>query len=197
LTRIKNALYGPASLKDFWEALDQMVVSTVVATVGAILCPETAGAACVAATAAIAGIAGQCVDDCKNVQALALSAVFAAMTDGMGRFPRVGPKNGPVFLSEERWTHIKDGHFPGGNEVTSNEGVFTGSEQEVQLRMYDAIFRGRPMKNTDGRSGYTYTVDFGGYSVGYKTLSSGQRINLQFYTVVVTDEGRIWTAYPH
>ncbi|MEH0974043.1 RHS repeat-associated core domain-containing protein [Micromonospora sp. CPCC 205546] len=90
MLRIKRALYGTPSLKDYWEALDQMVVATVVATVGAILCPETAGAGCLLATGALAGLAGQCTDDCANTEAVALAAVLGAAG---GRFGGSAPKN--------------------------------------------------------------------------------------------------------
>ncbi|MET8261358.1 RHS repeat-associated core domain-containing protein [Micromonospora sp. NPDC005553] len=85
MVRIKNAMFGAPGWKDYWEALDQMVVSTVIAVVGVALCPETAGAGCALAVAAYAGAAGQCMDDCEDTQAMALAAVFAVATDGMGR----------------------------------------------------------------------------------------------------------------
>ncbi|SBT38676.1 RHS repeat domain-containing protein [Micromonospora narathiwatensis] len=85
MVRLKHALFGSPTWKDYWEALDQMVVTTVVAAVGAALCPETAGAGCMLAVAAYAGAAGQCMDDCEDTQALALAAVLGAATDGLGR----------------------------------------------------------------------------------------------------------------
>ncbi|WP_328650331.1 RHS repeat protein [Micromonospora sp. NBC_00330] len=96
MVRIKNALYGSPSFKDYWEALDQMVVSTVVVVVGAVLCAETAGAGCMVAVGAMAGIAGQCVDDCEDTQAVALAAVFSAATGAKIPATRIPWSNGSV-----------------------------------------------------------------------------------------------------
>ena len=106
------------------------------------------------------------------------------------------PFIGPSHLSDNQWTHIKDGHFPGGKDVTPDKGVFIGDEALAKDHIFEAIYRGRPMYNTDNRPGLMYTVDFGGYPVGYKTLPNGQRIELNFVAVIV-NEGRIVTAYPH
>ncbi|WP_412539129.1 polymorphic toxin-type HINT domain-containing protein [Longispora sp. K20-0274] len=105
-----------------------------------------------------------------------------------------GPGLGPAYLSDKQWDHIKTGHFPTGSPA-ADDGIFLGDEATVKSRIFDAIHRGRSMKNTDGRPGFTYTVDFQGYEVGYK-VKNKQRTNLYFYTVVVV-EGRIVTAYPH
>jgi guanyl-specific ribonuclease Sa len=75
-----------------------MVVSTVVATLGAILCPETAGVSCLIAAGALAGAAGTCVDDCADAEALSLSALIGAVT---GAAPKVVPRIAPGSLPAE------------------------------------------------------------------------------------------------
>ncbi|WP_416906274.1 RHS repeat-associated core domain-containing protein [Micromonospora echinospora] len=84
MVRLRNAMHGSPGWKDYWEALDGVAVSTVVATVGAILCPTSAGVGCLLAVGALAGTAGQCVDDCADAQALGLAAVLGAAG---GRLP--------------------------------------------------------------------------------------------------------------
>nr|WP_307961417.1 RHS repeat-associated core domain-containing protein [Salinispora arenicola] len=79
MVRVRHTIYGSPGWKEYWEALDGIAVSTVVGTVGAILCPASAGTSCILAVGAIAGAAGQCVDDCADAQAVGLAAVLAAV----------------------------------------------------------------------------------------------------------------------
>nr|WP_088642333.1 RHS repeat-associated core domain-containing protein [Micromonospora wenchangensis] len=169
MVRIKHALFGTPSFKDYWEALDQTVVSTVVATVGAVLCAET-GPACLLAAGAIAGIAGQCMDDCEDTQAVALAAVFSAATGGGGA--RVTP--GRNFKS----------HFL--NHKTLLQGV-TGNR-------YTTLAKGGPMFLDD----LSMMVESGDLAfAGWGTLKQGQPAAKiyrgQGLTLVTTAENQFWT----
>ncbi|MEV0734004.1 RHS repeat-associated core domain-containing protein [Polymorphospora sp. NPDC050346] len=128
MLRIKRALYGIPTMKDYWEALDGLVASTVVATVGAVLCAGTgAGPACLMAVGALAGIAGQCMDDCEDTQAVALAAVFSAATGGRapqgailgntstlrGWIPRSIPEESQLVIRDIQRYGVTD-HGPGG-----------------------------------------------------------------------------------
>lgn len=83
----------------------------------------------------------------------------------------------PPYMASDRWQHIKDRHFPGGKDVTRDSGLFSGTDKQVKARLYDVIYGGRVMTNTNGRPGFTYTLGFK-KPVGYKLNRSGERTNL-------------------
>jgi RHS repeat-associated protein len=79
---IHHAIYGGPSLADFGKALAGPALSLTIAAVGAVLCPESAGAGCAAAVGAISGFAGSCVEDCSNVQSVALATIAGLLIGG-------------------------------------------------------------------------------------------------------------------
>ncbi|MEU4728131.1 polymorphic toxin-type HINT domain-containing protein [Streptomyces sp. NPDC023588] len=79
----KNAIYGPATLKDLWDASKGTLAGLLVGLVGAALCPET-GVTCVVAVGALSGLASQCVTDCSDAKAMALNAAVGAATGYAG-----------------------------------------------------------------------------------------------------------------
>lgn len=172
MVRLRHAMYGSLGWKDYWEALDGMVVSTVVATVGAILCPETAGAGCLVAVGALAGTAGQCMDDCADAQALGLAAVLGAATGG-------GP--GSVRITAGR--NFKP-HFL--KHKTLLQGA-TGNR-------YSTVVEGGP-RFLDDLSGMVESGDLA--FVGWGTLKQGQPAGKvyrgQGLTLVTTAGDEFWT----
>ncbi|MEV6692564.1 polymorphic toxin type 50 domain-containing protein [Micromonospora sp. NPDC051196] len=137
MVRVRNAMYGSPGWKDYWEALDGVVVSTVVATVGAILCPASAGVTCLVAVGALAGVAGQCMDGCADAQAVGLAAVLGAAG---GKIPKIHPgKQGK--------------HVPGHNnfDPTRGRSEFTHSDPQGLINQF---------AGTGARHGNKEVVDF-------------------------------------
>ena len=77
---LDKALHGPLTWKDMWKSLKGPAAGLAVSVVGTLLCPETAGAGCLAVVGAAAGFASQCVNNCSDRTALALSTIAGAVT---------------------------------------------------------------------------------------------------------------------
>ncbi|MBS2545479.1 hypothetical protein KGQ19_01215 [Catenulispora sp. NL8] len=86
MVRVRWAIEGNLSLTEIWDAEKGQAVGLLVSTVGLALCPESAGATCLAAVGAISGAAAACVEDCSDVKNVALQAVVsAALMAGSGK----------------------------------------------------------------------------------------------------------------
>lgn len=188
MVRLRWAIYGSPGWKDYWEALDGMVASTVVATVGAILCAETAGAGCMLAAGALAGIAGQCMDDCEDTQAVALAAVLGAATDG--RLPkgaiRVASEAADAAAANAGSIFIKDKHLStfGGNYAK----FATADKAEAQSWVAEALTSDRAVFRSNGLDG-TFKVETDmARAIGTKG-QTGIR-------VIVAYDGRVINAFP-
>ncbi|MEU3496757.1 polymorphic toxin-type HINT domain-containing protein [Kitasatospora cineracea] len=92
MVRFRHALLGDVTLSELWDAAKGEVASLAVSLIGAALCPESAGAGCLVMVGAVAGMAGQCVDDCTDVTKLALNAVIGGvMAYGAGKIAGFEP----------------------------------------------------------------------------------------------------------
>lgn len=134
---LDKALHGPLTWKDMWKSLKGPAAGLAVSVVGTLLCPETAGAGCLAVVGAAAGFAAQCVNDCNNKTALALSAIAGAVTAyggakiagaGLG-CNSFGPET-KVLLANGKTKAIKD--LKPGEKVESADPR-TGQDQGSRL----------------------------------------------------------------
>ncbi|MER5703810.1 RHS repeat-associated core domain-containing protein [Micromonospora sp. NPDC002296] len=188
IVHLRFAVYGSPSLKDYWEALDGFVASTVVATAGAVLCAGTAGAGCLLAVGALAGIAGQCADDCEDTQAVALAAVLGAATGGRPapvlrgwQSQRFQFGNQQFLLDKKGMEHVLTRHHLSywDGSVKAQQTFFdpSMSADEVQLAIGSVMRQNRDTLMRRGSSGMYQiqgTVDGVEYVLGLNNGRVGQ-----------------------
>ncbi|WP_265736758.1 polymorphic toxin-type HINT domain-containing protein, partial [Peterkaempfera griseoplana] len=145
LVRLRWAINGPLTWGDIWKGTKGTLAGLAVGLIGAALCPESAGAGCLAAVGAMSGFVSQCVNDCSNKTALALSSLAGAIA-GYAGGKLGGPcsfaPNTPVLLANGKTKPIKkiklgdrvesadpsDGSDRGGRSV---DGVWINHDTEL------------------------------------------------------------------
>ncbi|MFF8270540.1 polymorphic toxin-type HINT domain-containing protein [Streptomyces sp. NPDC016562] len=116
----KIAIYGPATLKDLWDASKGHLAGLLVGLVGAALCPET-GVTCAVAVGALAGLASQCVTDCKDAGAMALAAAVGAATSYAGM--KMGGLGVGCSFSADTLVLLEDGESKPIGEIAVGDQV--------------------------------------------------------------------------
>ena len=193
MVRLRNAMYGSPGWKDYWEALDGVVVSTVVATVGAVLCAGTAGAGCFLAVGALAGIAGQCTDNCEDTQAVALAAVLGAAG---GKLPAGATLGNTARLS---------GWVPKSIPAESQAVIRDIQRYGVEAQGAGSQFRGpsvpEAFENSGKNGGYILpAVDSSGNRIHYRewgTVQSRSNPNPGGERIVTGSDGSIYYSPTH
>ncbi|WP_377273554.1 polymorphic toxin-type HINT domain-containing protein [Peterkaempfera sp. SMS 1(5)a] len=110
MVRLRWAINGPLTWEDIWKGTKGTLAGLAVGLIGAALCPESAGAGCVAAVGAMSGFVSQCVDDCSNKTALALSSLAGAIAGYAGGklgMPCSFAPDTPVLLANGKTKPIK------------------------------------------------------------------------------------------
>ncbi|MGX9920953.1 polymorphic toxin-type HINT domain-containing protein [Streptomyces sp. NPDC002248] len=102
---------------------------------------------------------------------------------------------GTAALENGDWQHILDRHRPGGALIDDEAGILIGKEKKVRQRIVDAINRGTPKPNTQGRPGQIYEWDFGPGNVVGKAGPTNGGGDLTRIRVIVND-GKVVTAFP-
>ncbi|MGW2843742.1 RHS repeat-associated core domain-containing protein [Streptomyces sp. NPDC001274] len=102
---------------------------------------------------------------------------------------------GTAALENGDWQHILDRHRPGGALIDDEAGILIGKEKKVRQRIVDAINRGTPKPNTQGRPGQIYEWDFGPGNVVGKAGPANGGGDLTRIRVIVND-GKVVTAFP-
>lgn len=145
--RFDYALHGRLKWSEMWDSLKGPAAGLTVSVIGTLLCPESAGAGCLAVVGAAAGFATQCVNDCTNTTALTLSAIAGAATAYAGG--KVGDGGGTVvcnsfspdtevLLADGKTKAVKD--LKTGDEVEAADPQ-TGRDQGSRLVTATLIHR--------------------------------------------------------
>jgi hypothetical protein len=133
MERIRHEIYGGPKLSDILKVGGSAVVGFVVGLAGVALCGETAGAGCFAAAGAVAGLASQCVADCKNATALGLSALLGAVAGGVG-----GLKGDPAYANLESEVGVTEDPAAATDPAGCPANSFTG---DTPVLMADGIYK--------------------------------------------------------
>ncbi|MFF7402287.1 polymorphic toxin-type HINT domain-containing protein [Streptomyces murinus] len=80
MRRLRFAIDGPLTWSDVWKGTKGTLAGLAVGLIGGALCPETGGVGCAVMVGALSGAVAQCVTDCHNKTALALSSIEGAAT---------------------------------------------------------------------------------------------------------------------
>ncbi|MFJ4592445.1 MULTISPECIES: RHS repeat-associated core domain-containing protein [unclassified Kitasatospora] len=122
--RARHMILGDLTLKELWDGSKKMLTEMTVELIGAAVCASTEGMGCYILVAAEAAGLGQCVEDCKDAQKLAIAEIEGAATAYIGG--KLGAGIGGCSFSPDTRVLLGDGSTKEIADIRPGDEVQTG-----------------------------------------------------------------------